>query len=220
MSQVLSLKQIERKAWLSVFEDGLYDLFLGWQILWWGVIYLLSQTSLPDPALTATNMGVYLASVALLYLGKRTITLPRIGRVQFSRRRLTRVTWIGAITFVLLALAFGLTLLAIARNRSLLGQSPSPLVGASLLGLFLLVLFGLPACFLEYKRLYLIAAMFALPEPAMAIFGQFWGIHLGFWAFALPAAVVIAMGLVILLRFLREHPAPAIPTGEMSHGQN
>lgn len=220
MSQGLSLKQIERKAWLSVFEDGLYDIFLGWLILWMGVIYVLSQSTLPDLVETVINLGVYLLSVALLRLGKRVITLPRIGQVKFGQRRRARLTLAGVITFVLVALTFSLTLLAVLQKRSLLGASLSPLVGPLLLGLFFLVFFGLAAYFLEYKRLYLIAIMFALPEPAGAIFRQLWGIELGFLAFALPAAVVISMGLVILLRFLREHPAPTIPTGEMSHGQN
>jgi hypothetical protein len=220
MSQELSLKQIERKAWLTVFEDGLYDIFLGWLILWLGVIFTLSQSSLPDLLETVINLGVYLGSVALLRLGKRAITLPRIGQVKFGQRRRSRLTMAGVITFVLVALTFSLTLLAVVRDHSLLGASLSPLVGPLLLGLFFLVFFGIAAYFLEYKRLYLIAVMFALPEPAMAIFRQFWGINLGFWAFAVPAAVVIVMGLVILLRFLQEHPAPAIPTGEMSHGQS
>ncbi len=214
MSQELDLKEIERKAWLSVFQDGLYDLWLGWLVLWWGVIYLLSRTDLSTPVMTIINLGGYSLSAIVLYLAKRFITVPRIGRVRFGRRRRSRLVLVGLIAAIIVNLAFGLTVLAIARQQSLLGESLSPFVAPLLLSLFFLVLFGLPAYLLEYNRLYLVAVMFALPELLRTAFQKFWGLNLGFLARAIPAAVVITVGLVTFLRFLREHPAPAIPAGE------
>jgi hypothetical protein len=214
MSQELDLKAIERKAWTSVFRDGLYDLFLGWLLLELAGVYLLTRTNLPDAALTAINLGTYGAGVALLYLGKRFITVPRAGRAQFGRRRITRLVLVGAIAFVIVTTVFALTVLAIVRQKSLLGEAPSPLVSPLLLGLFFLVLFGLPAFLLEYRRLYVIAVMFALPEIVRTLFWEAWGINLGVLARAIPAAVVIMMGLVTLRRFLREYPVPAALAGE------
>ena len=34
MSQELRIKDVERRAWLSLFDDGLIDLFLGSLLLW------------------------------------------------------------------------------------------------------------------------------------------------------------------------------------------
>lgn len=215
MMQGLNLKEIERKAWRSTFQDGLYDLFLGWLVLWLGVIYLLSKSDLQDWALTVINLGVYTLSAILLFLAKRLITVPRVGRVQFGPRRRSRLRMVVLITFTMVALTFSLTLLSVVRQRSLFGETLAPLVSPFLLGLFFLIFFSVAAFFLEYKRLYLIGVMFAVPEPALAVFQQFWGIHLGFLAFAVPAVVVIIIGLVVLLRFLREYPVPAIPSGEM-----
>jgi ABC-type sulfate transport system permease subunit len=121
---------------------------------------------------------------------------------------------VGLITAIIVNLTFGLTVLAIARQQSLLGESLSPFVAPLLLSLFFLVLFGLPAYLLEYNRLYLVAVMFALPELLRTAFQELWGINLGFVAREIPAAVVITVGLVTFLRFLREHPVPAIPAGE------
>lgn len=217
MSQELNLKEIERKAWTSVFSDGLYDLWLGWLLLQLGGVYLLSKLNVSDPILTVVNLGTYLLSYALLWLGKRYITLPRMGRVKFSRRRRSRVKVLAVITFIFVGLTFGLTLLAVSRQKSLFGAQVSPLTGPMLLALFFLIFFWTAAYFLEYRHLYLIGVMFALPEPLLAVFQEYWSISFAILVWAVPAAVVIAMGLVTLRRFLREYPLPVIQTGGMGN---
>ena len=83
--------------------------------------------------------------------------------------------------------------------------------------LFFIVFFSLNAYFLDYTRLYMIGVMFALPYLLQPLFDELWGVDLGFWAWALPAAVVITIGLVILRRFLRDYPIPAVQPGEMAN---
>lgn len=220
MTQEINLKELELKAWTSVFQDGLYDLFLGWLILWMGIIFIIDDTGLSSPVLLAINMGGYLSSVALLYLGKHYITTPRTGRVRFGRHRLSRLVWVVLFVFLFVNGTFGLSLVAWSRQESLLGETLSPLVSPFLLGLFLLALFNLPAFFLDYKRLHFIGFMFAVPIPAGAIFRQFFGIELGFYAFLIPAAAVIAVGLVTFLRFLQQHLIPAIMREDNDHVTN
>ena len=214
MAQKINLKELERKAWTANFDDGLYDLFFGWLILWMGIMFGFDDTNLSTPVLFTINMGGYLPSVLLLYLGKRFLTAPRIGRVHYSRKRLSKLVWLTSITFLVVAVIFGLSLVAWSRQESLLGEMVSPLVSPFLLGLFLLVLFNIPAFVLEYKRLHFIGFMFALPIPANAVSQQFFGIDLGFLAFAVPSAAVMLVGLITLRRFLQQHPLPVIPTGE------
>jgi predicted Na+-dependent transporter len=122
--------------------------------------------------------------------------------------------WVALFAFLLVNGTFGSSLVAWSRQESVLGETLSPLVSPLLLGLFLLVLFNLPAFFLEFKRLHFIGFMFALPIPAGAVFRQFFGIELGFYAFLIPAAAVIVVGLVIFLRFLQQHPLHVITRGE------
>ena len=215
MSQRLDLKQIERKAWTSTFQDGLYDLWLGWLILWLGVIYVLSQLNLPWLVETSVNMGVYLLSLVALRLSKRHITTPRIGHVHWGPRRRARVRWVGVILFILVGVTFALPLLGIPALKDLY-----PLFGPFALGLFFLLFFGLAAFFLDYPRLYVIGLMFALPEPLMALCRLLWNFNPGFWAFLTPALVVIGMGLVIFRRFLQEYPVPDISESGVSHDQN
>jgi len=213
MSQELNLKEIERKAWTSVFSDGLYDLWLGWLLLQMGGVYMLSKLSISDPLLTVINFGTYILSLVLLRLGKRLITLPRMGRVKFNQRRQSRVRLVIAITFIIVGLSVALTLTAIVRQKSLLSEQLSPLVGPLLISLFFLIFFWTAAYFLEYRRLYVVGIMYALPETILAVFAEYWSIGFAILAWVIPAAVVIGMGLITLQRFLHEHPAPVIPAG-------
>ena len=214
MAQKINLKELERLAWTTNFEDGLYDLFLGWLILWMGLVFMIADYVLSTPVMLVINMGGYLLSVLLLYLGKRFITIPRIGRARYSRRRLSKLTLVTAITFLVVSVIFGLSLRAWSGQESLINEELSALISPFLLGLFLLALFNVPAFFLDYRHLHFMGLMFALPIPASAICKQFFGFDPGFIAFATPSAAVILLGLLTLRRFLQQYTLPAIPNGE------
>jgi ABC-type glycerol-3-phosphate transport system permease component len=71
-----------------------------------------------------------------------------------------------------------------------------------------LAVFGLAAYLFQFERLYLIAVLFALPVPVDALVRAWLGIRLGFWAFAVPALIILAMGVILLMRFLRDYSVP------------
>jgi len=48
MSQTINLKELERKAWRSVFQDGLWDIFLGLLLLAMAIGALLSDIGVPE----------------------------------------------------------------------------------------------------------------------------------------------------------------------------
>ena len=213
MTEVLSLKELERKAWRSVFQDGLYDLWLGWLLLQMGIAYLISQVETTLLERTALNLGVYFLSCLALWAGKRFITVPRIGRVKFSPKRGSRLRRLGVVTFIAVAVTFGFTLLVVIIKSGSPGSSLWQVLAPVAISLLLLVFFSLAAYYLDYERLYIIAVMFALPEILLLLFEELWGIHIGFLAWALPAALVLVMGLITLLRFLRDYPVLEIPAG-------
>ena len=218
MSEPISLEGIERKAWLTVFSDGLIDLGLGCLLMWWGVIYLLAKSDLSTPVMTTINMSGYLLIVVSLLLAKRFVTAPRIGRARFSKKRLFRVAWAGVVAAVLVNTTFALTVVAIARQKSLLGDNLSPFMAPALLGAFFLMLFGVPAFILDYRRLLVVAVMFALPEIVRTAFREFWAIDPGATIFRVAAgAVVVVMGVTVLVRFLRANPVVEIPEEETIH---
>jgi hypothetical protein len=80
-----------------------------------------------------------------------------------------------------------------------------------------LIVFSLGAYFLEFERLYLIAVMYALPVPLDIVQRKLARADLSFFAFGLPAAVILLVGLVVFIRFLRDYPMPGIPAeGEVN----
>jgi hypothetical protein len=219
MIEELDLKEIEHNAWLTVFQDGLIEMWLGWQLLWWGVMYLVGRTDLDTLPLTSINVGGYALSCIALFLGKRFITLPRTGRVRFGRLRMIKIAWTGVILFVLVNGCFGLTLLALSRQKSLLGDSLAPFVSPLLLCIFFLLLFGLPALILQYRRLYGAALLFGQAEISRTAYHALFGQDPGSFVFrAAGAAVLIAMGFATFLRFLRTHPVLHPGDGGPSHG--
>lgn len=85
MAQEINLKQIERKAWISFFEDGLLDILMGLLLLLMVVPNMLSDVFPSKSWQYGTTVALAGLAVVIFWAGKRFITMPRLGRVQFSR---------------------------------------------------------------------------------------------------------------------------------------
>ena len=90
MSEKLNLKELERKAWRSFFDDGLWDIYLGLLLALMGVSAFMGRMELSE----VTHMGIYIGLLIIIMLlmwaAKRFITVPRIGRVKFGAERQKR----------------------------------------------------------------------------------------------------------------------------------
>jgi len=210
MSLDIDLKQLERRAWRSVFQDGLWDIYLGLLLMAMAIFALLSKTNIPKVQQMIIYMGLVVLAMLVLWVGKRLITVPRMGRVEFgptgkARRNKARV--ILAISVLVGVVIFIFTWQALKSDWS--EELPLHLIVAAVWALNMLILFSLGAYFLGYDRLYLIGVLYALPVPLDIWLDEFAGIKLGFIAFAVPAAVILIMGLMVFIRFLRDYPPPA-----------
>jgi hypothetical protein len=211
MSQYPNLKELERKAFRSTFQDGLWDLYLGGLLLF---IYLINR--LPDEAgqpllrisiIFLGMMGIY----ALFWLGKRLITTPRLGRVKFGPERRRKKLTLGLILGIFVLVNLALLALTIILNRDpalrealrtqLPGLQVTRLAMAAFIGLFVGSAIALIAYFNDFPRGYYIACVFA-----GGFFLTEWLDHPVF--FALAAALIILPGVVLLVRFIQEHPLP------------
>jgi hypothetical protein len=79
MSQKINLKEIERKSWTSYFQDGFYDIFMGLLMLGMGLILLFDAND--------WYIAVIWLGLLILIIGRRLITIPRVGRVKFGPER-------------------------------------------------------------------------------------------------------------------------------------
>jgi hypothetical protein len=211
MSASLDLKQIERRAWRSFHGDGLLDIYLGLMLLaMFAPMTLVMETEVPP--LLGFGAAIALAGVAwlILWTGKRLITAPRLGLVKFGpkgRSRRGEIVVLGAVS-VLVAMVLLLTVVVLGNSRPE-WLDPVMLLSA-VYAVWMLIEFSLVARFLHVGRLHLVGALYAIAAPL--VFFLHGHMDLGvideFIAVGVPAGLILLMGLVVLIRFLRRYPLP------------
>jgi hypothetical protein len=197
-----SLREIERRTYMSYHQDGLIDIFVGVFILSFGLgILLMTVTEFSTwfviPAIFPAIM------VPIWVSAKKQITMPRIGYVKFRSKGANRLMAVllglmvaGLGTFMVFSFsssqAWALTLrnLVISNGMIIIG------IGATIISSLFAYTMGL-------KRLY----AYGLLALALFLAGHF--INIPFEYF-LPAIglVIIINGFVLLTQFVRKYPLP------------
>lgn len=217
MSQNFDLKALERKAFRSVHQDGLWDIYIG------GLLLVLSMMfTIPDSGEgELKTLGLAMLGVAIMFaifqLGKRYITTPRMGQVRFGAERQKRKTTLGWImgAFVLVTLALFLFSLYVW-NSSASGQAVDVPVSPSVERIFVASLAALIAgvsmtvisYFKEFIRGYYIALLMAAGFFFTLVFDTT-------TPMIVAGALILVPGLVLFINFLRQHP---LPPQEAGHG--
>ncbi len=213
MSAALDLKQIERKAFRSTYQDGLLDIYQGGTIASFTVF--AGALNADDGLTTWQRLFIFLAAIGIsnliFWAGKRFITLPRIGQVKFGparqRRKRTLVTALSIVVGLQLAFfAFTVALWQFPSLRAWFGflaipQRMGTLIVALIGALFVGPGMTLMAYFIDFPRGYYIAAVISI-----AVFCLIWFDN----ALMLLAAgaLIILPGLFLFIRFLIQHPLP------------
>jgi hypothetical protein len=209
MTTDMDLKRLERKAWRFSFQDGLLDIYLG---------LLLVVLSIPEllPGVFTSELGAYaayggLALVAFLFYwaAKRYVSAPRMGRARFGPTRKAKQTT-AAIVYGVSALGGVIVLLLTLVWRGGAPSGGSPWLGARELfalgiGFWMILVFGLGSYFTDFGRGYVIGALYALAFAGTILLGEP-------VLFALCGAIIVLLGLVVFVRFLRAHPVPGEET--------
>ncbi len=207
MSQI-DLKELERKAFRANFQDGVWDIYLGLLLLLLGGSPALAKTGLSEGWL-AVILAVVAVVIVLAFMGaKKFVVTPRLGVVKYGpKREKKRKT----VTLILsLSALLGVVMFFAARPAIGLAQTwelPGWAVIAGVFGIQSIVVFSLGAYFLDYSRAYLYGWFYALALPI-----TFWLMDAGIYVpvgALLFAAVMILMGTVLFVRFLRDYPLPA-----------
>jgi hypothetical protein len=220
MSQPLNLKELERKAYRSFFGDGIWDLSIGILLLALGVGAAIARLGITwgyvIPDLHVITLSLYVVSMAVLVVGKRYITVPRLGRVRFGagrRRRLSSSALILLVSALLGAIVF---LLVGGKGVPESWRNAVP-TGLLLFAANALIVWGLLAYFLDFRRLYGYAVLWALAFPASEAVAAHTALSrassflLTVGAFA---GVMLVTGIVLLIRFLRDYPIATEPAME------
>jgi hypothetical protein len=209
MSEQVNLKELERRAYRSTFQDGLWDLYLAGFMACLGILGIIPHMR-DETWIWLIGYTILIGGVMTLFiLGKKNITVPRLGAVKFGpkrKRRKITLTIILSLT-VLLNLAVVLMTMGVIEAPSWLQSRVDDLSRQGLMdllvplsaGLFVTLVICVIAYFIEFYRGMYIALLFGL------------GIYLDL-TFDLPVAMLVfgvlaaIPGIVLLIRFIKKYP--------------
>jgi hypothetical protein len=208
MSANVDLKQIQRKAWRSLLQDGFLDISWGLSLLGLAVYYQLSELGLPDSRSMFVFAGIEVVAVVVYWAGFKFVSRPRLGRVRFGacgKAKQRKACVILAILMLAGAALFGAWSVfsgSWAPPEAILGGRAGFCIA---LGLCTMVILSMVSYFMDFTRGYVIGAFYALGVTGALLLNSP-------LVPALAGAAAVLMGLVVLARFLRQYPPP--DTGE------
>lgn len=191
MNAPFNLKELERKAFRSFYQDGIWDIFFGLMMLALYASTIFDNSG--NKALKILPM-IFLEIFAMLFLiyGKKQITTPRLGHVVFGPKRKRRFVYIFIVNLV--ALAAGIVLYG-ANDLLSLNLAQSELIAPLGMGVWIAFLTSIMAYFLDFDRLYIYALIYGSTFAAVLL------LDLPI-LFLVAALLILIPGGVIFFRFL------------------
>jgi hypothetical protein len=197
-----NLKEIERRAYRATFQDGLWDIFMGLVFVVFGLIPLLRDIfGLADNGLVIAHITLLVVAGLVLWAGKKFVTMPRIGYVQYSQERRQKLNIVRVV--LALSVAFGV-IVFIALVGGDLG-----LMGLSLiLAANILIVLGAMAYLMDYDRLIGYAVLWAMSMPIGVVLENNSILSDAPMVFVVTGGIAVIVGLVLFVRFLSEYKLP------------
>jgi len=194
---MIDLKELERKAYTSYYDDGLLEIFLGGTVLLMGIAIFFDVTYLFGiiPVLAMTSWAG----------AKRAITVPRIGMVRFGPDRQLRIRkekLFFTIYFSITVIAGIVVFIVVSRSmdtaRRVFGAYPLAPIGV--IGALSLVFLGYWKQIRRFHLYALLALAAVFGAPRLGVEPPHYMAGLGI--------VILVIGVVLLVRFLATYPSP------------
>lgn len=209
MASPINLKELEKQAFRSTYQDGLWDIYYGLI-----VVFLTLFLDRPDD-----DLGwVYLLLMAvsfiicqwLLNVGKKYITIPRLGQVTFGairkQKKRNMSIILGIIVFIqvvmLVVTMFGWLNPGFgAKLHTLFAGSNDLLLVSTIGALIVCTGMSVKAYFSDFMRGYYIALLMGLAVFMILYFQQ------PIFPFVIGILILLP-GVMLLVRFLQHYPLP------------
>ena len=199
MVQQIDLKARERRAFRSTFQDGLWDIYLGLVFLAFGFGPIYDWLGFSKTANMVFQLSYIMVAFLLFYLGKRYVTVPRLGRAKFGPARKRKIIKTRLVLGA--SVLLGLAIWALFASGNDLG----PNLVLMIFAVNILVVFSAMAYFLDFERLYIYAVLYALSLPL----GSVLGLRDEAVVFWVTAGATVIVGIVLFVRFIGEYSVPA-----------
>jgi hypothetical protein len=207
MTERIDLKNLEKKAWRSTFQDGLWDIYLGLIFFGLGIGWIGDYIGLFYPFGTLILIfSIDIIAVLIITLGKKYISTPRLGQVKFGEKRKKRKKWLKI--FLSLNVIFSLIIFSLTITGNLDQFFTPGLFTPLALGLMgITVPISVLAFYLQVPRLYIYALSggfgFFFSELLYPLVGEPWDIIISYGSIG---GSILLIGLVIFIRFLQKYP--------------
>ncbi|UCC79982.1 MAG: hypothetical protein JSW64_01090 [Candidatus Zixiibacteriota bacterium] len=208
MKENLNLKELERKAYRATFQDGFLDITLGLFLIGSAIAGLFQDNK---PVRLIITVIIILVPLAIFLLGKKKITVPRIGMVKFGAERKARKKKVAAIILMAVIISSLLALMAMTHSMPIflaeLLKGFGSAVGFGLLA-FTMFIFG--GYYNDIPRLYLYGLLFGASLFLSECYYNKVGIevHSSVW-FGASGLIMLSIGISLLIRFIRLYPVPS-----------
>lgn len=202
MTKEINLKEMEKKAWKSCFQDGLWDIFLGLIIVGFGIAPLIEEIT----GITYLISLIILLSLGyiIFYSGKKYITVPRIGNVKFGPKR--KLKKIKVVVILAISVIFGIAAIVFTQT-DLKPYNMDVSIWGIIFAINALIVFSLMAYYLDFPRLYIYSIFFAISifiiETSSSHVGSTYDNVIGF---GMLGVVIVLVGILHLTRFVRRYP--------------
>lgn len=208
MSESIDLKALEKKAYRSIFNDGLWDLFIGLIILSLGLSTLIgSFLNLSELwNIIVPSLLLNIMAFLIFYLGKKFITIPRIGFVKFGPKRRSKQLNLKIFLFIVFIVNIILFILPFTGIINYIQIEPLFLILILGIGIFTIP-FCVVAYFLDFTRLYYYAFFAGIGFFLTNLLSPIVGAPLDtILTFGIIGGVIVVIGLYYFIRFLKKYP--------------
>jgi hypothetical protein len=196
MEQKMNLKQLEKNTAAVIFQTGLVEIAIG-------LIWTVSSLAMIFDNISYYIDILFVVPLIFIILAIRYIATPRMGMVKLARKRMRRNMWFMVTVTVFLVIMVILTITGSGHSNA------GHINGRWIISGIILFICTAIAYFLSFERMYLYAFLltgaFNLSEEIRENPGI---ISDGAYVYLFFSFVLIIIGCVYLIRFLKKYPLP------------
>ncbi|MBR9675967.1 hypothetical protein GOV05_03090 [Candidatus Woesearchaeota archaeon] len=184
----MDLKALEKKAWLSCFQDGIFEIMVA-------LIFVMSGTAriFSDYKWYIVASFFIVAPITIYLLTKKVsiprkkVSIPRIGTIKFSKARWKRTLLTDALISAVIA-----TLATLAFTK---------VITATAFGIAFVVLavYTTIGYVFNLNIMYLLAVL----TPAMFLINESTDSYNDGWGYLVVASILVVIGLIKMYKFVK-----------------